>query len=280
MKRPEETLVRDERGAVYAETLIAFPIVLVVTLCVVQLALLYVAKLSTRSAAGRAARAAVVVLPDRPDRYDGEPVHEIDFDAAGTSEVADLRFGGEPSPGRGSARLRAIRSAAYLPLVPLAPSLVLDAETQSSVRTAYARGDASFVANAITYGRAATAVTFPVAPEADDFRETFDPYEPVVTRVTYLFHCGVPLVKRFMCDAAEELALPGAGAPQRDSGRRWSFGSLQRSGGPHSDVARAVDELGFVETPEAIAPWAARGRFLVLRAEAALPNQGAGYAWN
>lgn len=273
------TLVRDTRGAVYAETLIAFPIVLMVVLSVVQLALLYVGRLSVRHAAGRAARAAVVVLPDHPERYDGEPVNEIDFDVAGSPTSADLHFGGEPSLGRGSARLRAIRSAAYLPLVPLAPSVVLNDETQSSVRTAYARGDASFVARAIDYGRAATAVTFPVAPGSDDLRETFDAHEPIVTRVTYLFHCGVPLVKRFLCDASQELALPGAGTPQQDSARRWSFGSLERSGGPHSDVERAVDELGYAEALEGIAPWAARGRFLVLRAEATLPNQGAGYVW-
>lgn len=279
MTPPTRTLHRDVRGTAYAETLIAFPIVMMIVLAVMQLSLLYVARLSVRHAASRAARAAIVVLPDRPDRYDGEPVNEVDFDAPGSLARADLHFGGEASVGRGSARLRAIRSAAYLPLVPLAPSVALDAETQSSVRTAYARGDAGFVARAIEYGRAATAVTFPMAPESDDLRETFEPYEPIVTRVTYLFHCGVPLVKRFLCDASQELALPGAGTPQRDSSRRWSFGSLERSGDPHSDVARAVDELAYAESLEGIAPWAARGRFLVLRAEAVLPNQGAGYAW-
>lgn len=277
---PRRGLLRDEGGAAYAETLIAFPIVLMVALCVLQLALLYVAQLAVRHAATRAARAAVVVLPDHPDRYDGEPPNEVDFDAVAAPELADLRFGGGASLGRGSARLRAIRSAAYLPLVPIAPSVVLDEATQSSVRTSYAQGDEAFVERAIDYGRAATAVTFPVEPESDELRDRFDPYEPVVTRVTYLFHCGVPLVKRFVCDAALELALPGAGTPQEDSSYRWSFGSLARSGDPHSDVARAVDELAHAESLETIAPWASRGRFLVLRAEAVLPNQGAGYAWD
>lgn len=273
-------IARDERGAAYAETLIAFPIVMMVALCVVQLSLLYVARLAVRHATSRAARAAVVVLPDHPDRYEGEPPNEIDYDEFARPELADLRFGGAASLGRGSARLRAIRSAAYLPLVPIAPSVVLDEDTQSSVRTSYARGDESFVEGAIDYGRAATAVTFPIAPGSDELRERFDPYEPVVTRVTYLFHCGVPLVKRFICDAALELALPGAGTPQEDSAFRWSFGSLARSGDTHSDVPRAVDELAHAESPETIAPWASRGRFLVLRAEAVLPNQGAGYAWD
>jgi hypothetical protein len=270
----------DERGAAYAEFLIAFPIVLMVVLCLVQLALLYVARLSVRHAADRACRAAVVVLPDDPDRYGGEPPNSVDFDDAGETPRADLVFGGGPSIGRGSSRLRAIRSAAYLPLVPLAPSEVLSERVQSSVRTSVARGDDAFVSRAIEYGRSATAVTFPVEPESDDLRDEFDPYELIVTRVTYAFHCGVPLAKRFMCDAAIDLGLSGAGTPQEDSAYRWSFGSLEQTGGPLSDVGRAGDELAHAETPESIAPWAARGRFLVLRAEAAMPNQGAGYEWN
>ncbi|MBX3246253.1 MAG: pilus assembly protein [Myxococcales bacterium] len=272
------SLASDSQGAAYAEFLIAFPIVTILFLSLVQLSLLYVAKLSVRHAANRAVRAAIVVLPDDPAFYDGEEINQVDFDEVGGAEPADLVFGGEPSAGRGSPRIRAIRSAAYLPLIHLAPSVTLTEEVQSSIRTAVAATGDSFVTEAIRYNRAATSVTFPERPGSDDLRERFGPRELITARVTYVFHCGVPLVKRFICDAAMELGLPGAGAPA-ESRRPSGFGRLDRTGGPHSDIARGLDEMQHAELFPGIAPWAERGRFLYLRAEASMPNQGAGYRY-
>src|SRR5690606_15042291 len=89
----------------------------------VQLSLMYVGKLAVRHSANRAARAAVVVIPDDPQYYDGEEVNQIDYHDSGTSTPSDSFFGAGVAMGGGSPRLRAIRSAAYIPLTPLAPSI-------------------------------------------------------------------------------------------------------------------------------------------------------------
>ena len=46
---------RRQEGSAYVEFLVAFPIVLMFFLCLIQLSLLYVGKLSVQHAAGRAA---------------------------------------------------------------------------------------------------------------------------------------------------------------------------------------------------------------------------------
>lgn len=86
------------RGAVYVEFLIAFIPVLTLFLCLVQLALLYAARLLVDHAAHQAARAAAVVWGDEPTPY-GE-------DASRTNK-------------RTPARKRAVYNAALLSLAPL-----------------------------------------------------------------------------------------------------------------------------------------------------------------
>ncbi len=59
------------RGAVYVEFLIAFMPLFSFFLCLVQLAMLETANLIVKHAAVVATRAAVVILPDEPGKYDG-----------------------------------------------------------------------------------------------------------------------------------------------------------------------------------------------------------------
>jgi hypothetical protein len=81
------------------EFLICFLPVYVFFLCLMQLGLLFTARLLTEHAAVSAARAAAVVIADDPRRYGGEPPH---------------RLGAE----RGR-RQEAVRAAAVLALAPL-----------------------------------------------------------------------------------------------------------------------------------------------------------------
>ena len=56
------------------------------------------------------------------------------------------------------------------------------------------------------------AVTFPESRGGTDYRTEFYEDEQVVTRVTYLFHCGVPVVNRMMCESYPSLRLGPAAA--------------------------------------------------------------------
>jgi hypothetical protein len=70
-------LERDEGGAVFVEFLISFLPVYVFFLCLIQSALLYSARLVTEHAATNAARAAAVVIGDRPSEYGNEPLNSL-----------------------------------------------------------------------------------------------------------------------------------------------------------------------------------------------------------
>lgn len=67
-------LLRDRRGAVYVEFLVAFLPLFVFFECLVQLSGMFTAKLVVQHAAVTATRAAVVVLHDDPSHYGDEPV--------------------------------------------------------------------------------------------------------------------------------------------------------------------------------------------------------------
>lgn len=71
------TLRDDTRGAVYVEFLIAFIPVLTFFLCVLQLAMLYTAKLYVDHAAVVAARSAAVVFGDDPKDFGNTPINQL-----------------------------------------------------------------------------------------------------------------------------------------------------------------------------------------------------------
>jgi hypothetical protein len=78
---------RSQRGEVYFETLITVPVVLFFFVQVSQLNELFVANLVLGHAANAATRAAAVVGPDDPKRYDGEDVDDL---SDGTVRMDDV----------------------------------------------------------------------------------------------------------------------------------------------------------------------------------------------
>lgn len=61
----------DERGSTYLETLIALPVIFAAFVTLMMFGRLSVGHLVAQRAASAGARAAVVILPDDPDYYDG-----------------------------------------------------------------------------------------------------------------------------------------------------------------------------------------------------------------
>jgi len=249
-------VLRDVRGAVYVEFLLVFMPVFMLFLAVVELGFMYGARLVVQHAATRAARAAVVILDDDPERYDDEPRGQLDLNgsAGGESPIAAFMSGAGLGSGAadagGGPRFRDIRSAAVIPLLAIAPSarhLELDAAAGSIGSEIGDPADRA-AAGAQHYNQAGLAVTFPTAPRASSFRTSFGKEDLVTVRVTYLFHCAVPLVSQIMCDS-----------------REGTIGRLEAE-------ERAQMDFGHLST-------LANPRFLVLRAEATLRNQGAAYLY-
>ena len=247
--------VRDRRGSINVEFLVVILPFLILILGIIQLVMLYVAATLTQHAADQAVRAAVVVLDDDPRFYGGAPRNSLHGGALASDPVDDylerLGFGGDRSGTvTGSARLQAIRGAASMALLPISPPVT--PSEKSSVDDVLGGGrPESHAGGSARYNRAAVAVTFPTLPGASVLRDRFDIDDDVTVRVTYLYHCGVPLARYVICD---------------------SPGEVRRS----ADAA----ELGHAERP-----WASElfglsdARFLVIQAEATLPNHGAPYAY-
>jgi hypothetical protein len=148
----------------------------------------------------------VVVLDDDALDYDGAERRRIDVSGSSSDgalgAVIALFSGGGGGGGGGGAsggpRFSAIRSAASLPLASISPSL-RQLMRSDSVMTAIGSPETRAATGVFMYNDSAMGVTFPTAPGATSYRETFDHGDQVTTRVTYLFHCGVPLVNRMMC---------------------------------------------------------------------------------
>jgi len=200
-----DTLKADQ-GAAYVEFLMAFIPFFIMFLGMVQMCLMYAGDLVVQHAASRATRAAVVVLDDDPQYYDGAERRRAD--TSGTSSdsalgsIIDLFSGGGGGGGGGSSsggpRFSAIRTAASLPLASISPSLRQLVQSDS-VMTAIGSPETRAAMGVFMYNNSAMGVTFPTAPGATSYRDTFDHGDQVTARVTYLFHCGVPLVNRMMC---------------------------------------------------------------------------------
>lgn len=301
MKTKREPLASDERGAAYVEFLIAFIPLFIMFLGMVQMSLMYAGDLVVQHAASRAARAAVVVLDDDPQYYDGEPrmtVSRFGFSSAEEGLSAILRIfgagagGGGGGPGAsGGPRLAAIRTAASLPLASISPSMeqLVDAD---SVMTAIGSPETRAATGVFIYNDSAMGVTFPVSPGATSYREDFDHGQQVTTRVTYLFHCGVPLASRLMCDTYPTIRLGPAAALIEDIIRDAGDGSLtwddarerlRRIDESRRRHERDEDAIGELETAGAsdlmYLTWATGSRFKVMRGEATMPIQSALYEY-
>jgi hypothetical protein len=75
-------VIRDQRGGVLVETLIAFPVLLFSFLGIYMLAFIFCGHLVLKRAADAAARAAIVYLPDHPYYFERGPSKKDSVDIA------------------------------------------------------------------------------------------------------------------------------------------------------------------------------------------------------
>jgi len=287
---------RRTRGAIYVEVLVAIIPVLIFFFGLLQLAMLYSARLVVRHAAWRAARSAVVILEDDPARFNEVPRGEVtyhedsgsDTSSGGTTQflegVADvlgirlpmMELRGMASSSAGP-RLTAIQQGAFMALAVLAPM------PGPLMQTFGMRGDelgdtsnsTRFLAGMFLYNRAAAMVTLrgPDGEVTQDVGAT----DLVTVRVTYLYYCGMPIVNYFMCDSLMQLA----GFDQLDDAARNYYEAVANEGlngltsgqgtqpiedagrNLQADLQRAADTAGslardlqYAETPELLLPLA------------------------
>ncbi len=300
-RRTKTGLLHDTGGAVYVEFLIAFIPFFIMVLGIMQLALLYSAHLVVQHAAYAAARSAVVVFPDCPARYDGAPMNVVNGGGSGGSPLALLDRIipiSHLSPGSSAgARLDAVLFAAGWPLLATSPSL--DEITHDSDPRRQGVYDAIGGSNsplerlafgAMVYNSFALAVTFPRAAHDNNYLDRWSDRRDLTTRVTYLFHCGVPIVSKMACDDALQLY---SGVPLEQI--RTATNSLRSGHASIRDIQLQADAIqaasqrlgaarpGLDElnhslaggTLSALALAVSGGHFYVIRAESTLPVQGA-----
>jgi hypothetical protein len=306
-------LWRNETGAAYTEMLVCFMPMFTLITCLIQLALINVAHLIVQHSAVLAARAAVVVLPDNPACYPGNPpVGNLAAGATGnansTPSLGSLGINSPPSGDFGAlgglnsagshggnandprsvyrqknARYDAIHFAAGLPLMSLAPSPTALFGRNTSIATAIEPGNVlSQLGFGLLYNRAALAVTF---LKNGQYSALFSGREMVTARVTYAFNCGVPLARTIMCRDALALRYPRVAAIRDAVGRAIGSGSVSdilAAGAAIREAERGEGETDAATAELRTAPnnagllltLATGQRFAIVRAEASMPNQG------
>lgn len=303
----DSKLTSDERGAAYVEFLIVFIPIFMMFLGMIQAAMMYAANLVVTHSANTAARAAIVVLDDQESRYGDEARGSVAGDGGGDSTMDSVggllewagiggsSGGGGESAGSSAsgARLGAIRSAASIPLLAVSPSFSQLVGSESVYSAIGGNPAERGLTGAAVYNRTAVAVTFPTERAGDDVTKTeWDVNDDVTVRVTYLFHCAVPLVNRIMCDDIVSLKTGVPLAAVQHLATRTASGDasldeitamVERVRDGRDRLARAnpgVGELDQAETPWLSYLTAVTGaRFMVLRAEATMPNHGASYSY-
>jgi len=309
-------LLRDPSGVVFAEFLISFVPFFLLFLATIQLCLIYAGHLVVQHAAVQATRTAILTLDDDPCFYRGEArgllPQKTQRAQPGVMQRALSSIGHVvdqskmSQPAQGGLKLQRVRNAAYLPLAVLAPSaselatlLPWAAEvlpgtlTRHSVASAFGRQPSSRIAaGLLAYNRIASTITFPVRPHADNITSGAHAYgvgDLVTVRVGYLYSCDIPLVRELICESFLEMAGLSAVKDQIDAMRtESSLASAQKLAqeilermsekrGEQRRVAREFLQAEWTWLVPALA--AQRNRFVVLRGEATLPNQGAPYPY-
>jgi hypothetical protein len=214
-----------------------------------------------------------------------------------------------------SERYSDIHSAASLPLLPFAPPINMlwrspaDENVLNAIGT-FPEGRAAF---GLVYNEAGLAVSFPTNPGERDFRSTWgrpndegvvsaDEGRAVTARVTYLFHCAVPLANRLMCEDLFAIAygvdagrigqlaaafargdISWADFQEELNGLRMSRERLERWQPRSEELQGAGGEVG-VDLLGAMAGISAifggpQPRFIPIQREATLPLQAANYCY-
>ncbi|AKF11656.1 TadE/TadG family type IV pilus assembly protein [Sandaracinus amylolyticus] len=321
-------LARDTRGAAYVEFLISFIPVFLMFLGMVQMGLMFVGGLAVQRAASAAARAAIVVLDDDPQYYGGEGRMQIGggsgsgpsageglIDFLGSSGVSGGDTGGMGGAGGSaadtgdSARLSAIHSAASIPLFAVAPppsALVRPESVMAAIgnnRDPLGMPPSRLLSGLVWNNTGALAVRLVDGPASRTDQRSFDAAPlheddavptPARVRVTYLFHCGVPLANRLMCNDPLALLFGADGA---------ALARLVTGGTPSLERLQAISrqrELELARESRDEIPWSDLGdnarqgvgalgigasllgmsmRVKVMTAEAQLPIQYANYQY-
>lgn len=211
-KRGVRDLNEDEDGQAMTEFILTFPLLLFITLCIMQLSLIYTARLVVNYSAFSAARAAVVVIPQN---MTDEPTGTID-------------------PERDGGKLDKIRDAARLTCMPVSAgaSIVLQnfrvtvmgydyyplkdvgaffgdilnvlGDIFNALGGLFGSGDfGNYVESAINryiYSYFFTEVQLLDHDSGFAVIESSKSYgrEPVTVRVTHAFYCGIPIANAFL----------------------------------------------------------------------------------
>jgi hypothetical protein len=169
---------------------------------------------------------------------------------------------GSTSSTKEGARLEVVRNAALFPLIVLAPSSRWQGHSgDGSLRAALTDRFAAELRYGLEYTRAATTVAVGDGSGSTSIGQGSIALDaPIKVKVTYLFHCAVPIVRTLICGsldtAHEQLQDQSVGGLVR----AFFFGTRPS---PSNELARLTSS---------------GSRFAVLRGEATLPNQGAAYA--
>lgn len=301
--RTSASLRSNTSGAVYVEFLVAFIPFFVMILGMIQEALMYSAHLVVQHAAASAARAAMVVFPDCEHRYGGARMNDSNgggrwtsgSTALGTLFGASLGSVGLPGFGsaRGGARLDAVRFAASFPLVAASPSLDelmhdRDPRRQSLIDAIGGTNNPAvrLALGAFAYNSAALSVTFPQAPRDTSFRDRWGGRDPLTVRVSYLYHCGVPIVSRMACDDMVQMLTGVPLRQMRDLTHALSTGRISEIQSNLNTVQvatrrlsdarpgqREFDQAGLTAATTLLMGFTG-GNFSMIRSEVTLPNQG------
>jgi hypothetical protein len=314
----KNNLLRDTRGAVYVEFLLAFIPLFFMFLGMLQMGLLYGASLVVQHSSNVAVRAAMVVMDDDPQYYDGAERRMVESEASGASSFVESAgsaigsiFGssGSAAAYTGGPRLQAVEFAAGMPLLPLSPSLGSLARLPENETVRAALGVSGLdspearVAWGLVYNRMALAVTFPTTPGGSEHATEFPAPTAsgdggaVTARVTYLYNCQIPLANRLMCDDLFFIRFgvdPGmvaglAGAFARGEltyeQLQAALASIELRNQRRSRWQPRMDEIGNrVNVLAAIAGVSSvlggpSPRFVPITAEATMPMQSANYCY-
>jgi hypothetical protein len=242
-------------GAVYVEFLIVFWPLMILWLGLTQIGILYGVHILVNHAAAKAARAAIVILPDEEDRYEGDQPFTILQD---TDNGEDDGLDAYRKAIRGG-RLDTIRNAARIPLASVSPSL--DIQINSALIDLLAGW---------VWTEYAVAVTFP-GPDGS-FLTKFDQTGAVTTRVTYLYKCPVPIVNRILC---HQYWSGGYGIAIGNQGQlNWFQGSNKSEAVKILDTVDASVLSGLGKAVKLGIDSNKNWRFMVVEAMRTLPMQG------
>ncbi len=254
------------KGVVYVEFLIVFWPMMLLWLGLAHIGLMYGAHIMVNHAAARAARAAIVILPDESEDWPDEPL------TIGDDSNSLNAYENAPPAGR----LHAIRRAARMTLAPISPGLTSSGNPVGAI--------ADLLVGYLWTDHA-VAVTFPNGD--GDYRTTFDATGPVTAQVTYLYRCPIPVVDKIICNrywGADTILSKDIKDALENAGKLGqALGSLESGISDESrrilDTVNAPVLVGLglgVELGRSLGVDLGSGgwRFLAMQAERILPMQG------